>query len=67
YKLPLSHEILSRHVNIMLEETNKGTYAYLLGKFNNKNDAADFMNRVLSEQYANARVVEYVGGRRLVR
>ncbi|MFT5801252.1 MAG: hypothetical protein ACI956_001059, partial [Nonlabens sp.] len=26
-----------------------------------------FMNRVLSEQYANARVVEYVGGRRLVR
>jgi len=67
YELPLSHEIFSRHGNIMLEETNKGTYAYLLGKFNNKSDASDFMNRVLSERYANARVVEYLEGRRIVR
>lgn len=67
YELPLSHEIFSRHGNIVLEETNKGTYAYLLASFKNKEEATEFMNRILSERYTNARVVEYVNGRRVVR
>lgn len=66
FELPLSHEIFSRHGNLLLEETNKGTYAYLLGDFKQKADADDFMNNVLSRKYANARVVQYMRGRRVV-
>jgi outer membrane protein OmpA-like peptidoglycan-associated protein len=66
YELPLSHEIFSRHGNLLLEETQKGTYAYLLGSFNNEVEANEFLNNVLISKYPNARVVPYLNGKRVV-
>ncbi|MFK7810249.1 MAG: OmpA family protein [Saprospiraceae bacterium] len=67
YELPLSHEIFSSHGNIMLEETKHGTYAYVLGDFERIIRAEEFLDNVLSRRYANARVIEYLNGRRIVR
>ena len=65
-ELPISHKIFSRHGNLVIEETKRGDYAYLLGDFKDKALAEDFMNNVLSSRYADARVVTYVDGRRVV-
>jgi outer membrane protein OmpA-like peptidoglycan-associated protein len=66
YELPLSHEIFSNHGNLLLEETKSGTYAYLLGSFKDEAESSDFLKNVLISRYPNARVVQYLNGKRVV-
>jgi len=63
-ELPLSHEIFSKHGNIVIEQKKNGAYAYLIGDFNNKTSAKNFTRDVISKTYPSARVVKYVNGLR---
>lgn len=65
YELPSSHEIFSRHGNIMKEQRKDGSYAYLLGDFKAETNAYNFLNSIIKERYPSARVIEYVSGRRI--
>lgn len=58
------HEIFQRHGNIILEN-NGGEYAYLLGKFEEQEDAEKFMEEALVITYPEAKVIQYRFGRRI--
>ncbi len=66
-ELPISHQIFSRHGNIVVEENKDGNFAYLLGDFDDKEDANDFLNNILIKRYPGARVVQFEKGRRIMR
>lgn len=64
-QLPLSHVIFSRHGNIAMEQKKNGHFAYLIGDFNNKNSASNFLRDIMIGQYPAAKVVKYMDGRRV--
>jgi len=66
-ELPVSHQIFSRHGNIVVEENKEGNFAYLLGDFDEEEDAKDFLNNILIKRYPGARVIRYERGRRVMR
>jgi len=66
-ELPVSHQIFSRHGNIVVEESKDGHFAYLLGDFEDQDNANDFLNNILIKRYPGARVIRYERGRRVVR
>ncbi len=66
-ELPVSHQIFSRHGNIIVEENKDGNFAYLLGDFDDEEDANDFLNNILIKRYPGARVIRYSKGRRVMR
>lgn len=63
-ELPEDDEIFQRHGNIVLEN-NDGQYAYLLGKFPEREQAEKFFEEALEIQYPDAKVIEYRFGRRI--
>ena len=64
-KLPSSHVIFNRHGNITIERLKDGKYAYLLGEFNERADAQQFMVSVMVSRYPDAQVVAYKNSKRL--
>jgi len=67
FELPSSHKIFSQHGNITKEEKKDGTYAYLLGNFNDPKDAQRFLINVIQARYNTAKVIHYRNGNRLAR
>ena len=65
YELPLSHEIFSQHGRITMEQRKDGSYAYLLGDFEEWRDANKFLNSIILSRYPSARVVRYKRGNRI--
>jgi len=65
YELPLSHEIFSRHGKITMEQRKDGSYAYLLGDFEEWRDANKFLNSIILSRYPDARVIRYKRGNRI--
>ena len=54
-----------QHGNIILEHKSSGEYAYLLGDFKEKKDAAAFLREVILPKYATAKLVYYTKGKRV--
>lgn len=65
YQLPSSHEIFSKHGNIIMDEQSNGSYSYMMGSFSNWRDANKFLNSIILARYPDARVVRYKNGDRL--
>ena len=66
-KLPGSHQIFSQHGDLVLEETKDGTYAYLLGDFKELSDVEGFLKHIVLPRYPDAKVIQYLNGKRLVK
>lgn len=62
-ELPSDHDIFFKHGNLMVEN-NSGAYAYLLGKFTDRDEAERFLDEIILPQYPSASVVEYSYGQR---
>ena len=67
FELPASHAIFSKHGNITMEQKKDGSYAYLMGDFEDWRDANKFLTNILLSRYPDARVIRYKKGNRLVR
>ena len=66
-KLPGSHQIFSQHGDLTLEETKDGTFAYLLGDFIDVTDAEGFLKHIVQPRYPDAKIVQYLDGKRVVK
>jgi len=65
-KLPGSHQIFSQHGDLVLEETKDGTFAYLLGDFKELNDIEGFLKHIVMPRYPDAKIIQYLDGKRVV-
>ena len=65
-KLPGSHQIFTQHGDLALEETKDGTFAYLLGDFNQLKDVEGFLQHIVMPRYPDAKIVQYIDGKRVV-
>jgi len=63
-ELSPSHEIFNRHGNIALEQQSNGLYSYMLGYFQDKQQADIFLKDYLIEKYPSANIVFYDNGKR---
>ena len=66
-KLPGSHQIFSQHGDLAMEETKDGTFAYLLGDFNQLKDTEGFLQHIVLPRYPNAKIIQYLDGKRIVK
>jgi len=64
-KLPYEHDIFFQHGNLAMEMKADSTYSYLLGDFEKRRKAEDFLLDLLRDRYPEARVIEYQKGERL--
>jgi len=63
--LAATNPMFYQHGNIILEQKKSGEYAYLLGDFKEKRDAAIFLREVILPRYETAKLVYYVQGKRV--
>lgn len=63
--LPENHDIFFQHGNLALEKLGEKAYSYTLGQFPSAGEAGEFMAAFLQQRYPNARVIEYLEGKRL--
>ena len=64
-ELPHSHQLFSQHGNLTLEATKNGAYAYLIGDFADRKDAKSFLKNIIASRYPNAKVIDYLKGKRV--
>ncbi len=58
-------DIFFRHGNIMAEKKDDGGYTYLIGHFNDEQQAQQYLDNHYSEMYPDAKVARFEEGRRL--
>ena len=66
-KLPNSHELFTQYGYLILEQTKDGKYAYLLGEFTEQKDAKSLLENIITPKYPNAKIVQYLNGRRVAK
>lgn len=66
-KLPNSHELFTQYGYLILEQTKDGKYAYLLGEFTEEKDAKSLLENIIIPRYPNAKIVQYLNGRRVAK
>lgn len=65
-ELPPSHEIFSRHGNIVMERRSNGLYSYLLGDFVEQAAGQKFLEESMVNRYPGANLIAYKNGERVV-
>lgn len=63
-RLPEDHDLFFSFGSLLMEIKPDGNVAYLLGNFEHLEDAEDFVENFLSDQYSESPVVKYIHGRR---
>lgn len=63
-ELPAGHDLFFQHGNISVEMLPDSTYSYTLGQFEARPKAERFLYDLLIDRYPDARVVEYLKGKR---
>jgi outer membrane protein OmpA-like peptidoglycan-associated protein len=61
-ELPASHTIFKHFKEVLVEEKNDGSKAYLVGAFQKYEDAQSYMKNVIAPFFPNARVVGFKDG-----
>ena len=65
-ELDSENAIFDRHSNIMLDRLGNGHASYLLGDFDDRNDAKWFLDNVVLKLYPKARIITFDEGRRSI-
>ncbi len=62
--LTMDHKLFSQYKNIYLEKRSDTEYSYLIGHFKNQSDAQLYVDALLSNEYPQAKVIQFVDGSR---
>ncbi|NRB50376.1 MAG: OmpA family protein [Saprospiraceae bacterium] len=62
--LSMDHKLFEQYKNIYLEKRSETEYSYLIGHFKNQSDAQLYVDALLSNEYPQAKVIQYIGGTR---
>ena len=66
-ELTADHPIFHNYGPVTVERTPDGGFAYLLGDFTSERIAVYFLNNSIIDDYGSAKLVEFVGGKRIYR
>lgn len=62
--LSMDHKLFSQYKNIYLEKRSDTEFSYLIGHFKNQSDAQLYVDALLSNEYPQAKVIQFVDGTR---
>lgn len=62
--LSMDHKLFNQYKNIYLEKRSDTAYSYLIGHFKNQSDAQLYVDALLSNEYPQAKVIQFVDGAR---
>lgn len=62
--LSMDHKLFSQYKNIYLEKRSDTEYSYMIGHFKNQSDAQLYVDALLSNEYPQAKVIQFVDGNR---
>lgn len=62
--LSMDHKLFSQYKNIYLEKRSDTEYSYLIGHFKNQSDAQLYVDALLSNEYPQAKVIQFIDGNR---
>lgn len=63
--LDKDHKLFDQYNNVYFEQVSDNKYAYMIGHFKQKEDAQLYVDALLANEYPEAKVVQFVNGKRV--